>query len=84
VVEDDSRCTAATGLGFDSGVVAAMVEAVLCGGQPSDHAAQPREKEREEVREEEKKEKKRKDKKEKGKIGYKNEIYYIFLRNCES
>jgi hypothetical protein len=44
---------------------------------------QPWEKKREEIREEEKrKEKGRKKKKEK--IGYKKEIYYIYLRNFES
>jgi hypothetical protein len=91
VAEDGNRCTGATGLGFDGGVVAAMGGCGLVRETGGGHRMmQPREKKRgEEKRNEERKkgkEKKRKRKKMKVRkhIGYKKEVYYIFLRNCES
>jgi hypothetical protein len=70
VAEDGNRCTGATGLGFDGGVVAAMGGCGLVRETGGGHRMmQPREKKRERKKEmkKEKKEKKEKKKKEKEK-----------------
>jgi hypothetical protein len=87
--------TAAVGLGFDDGVVAAMGMRSCAGNRgghrSSDNAATEKEREEEKRNEERRKKKRKKRKKRKRKkmkvrkhIGYKWEVYYIFLRNCES